>query len=276
MPNLRVTLLFLVFLYSCSQSDYFADATGTVVSAICEDGSPPPCNPPPPPPSCHSCCPTCPPQTVCPLPPPPCPTCPPVPFCPPPPLTCPGPGCPATGNLPVSRTLTLGPNDPIPTSLINEIQDNIIGHKRAPYDVPFRPILHLVNPSGAVTTVSEPGGLVQQYVYKVPPGTLIQFDIPFQAGDTFIGFRIELYGDGIVDMGFSVSYGATPTDGWRNIRPVLEVSNVPPAWVTYPIAPFSRLTTSTEKLTVALSVNSAASPTSALYIRQAIATFQRF
>lgn len=83
-------------------------------------------NPPPPPPTCNSCCPTCPtcpPPTVCPPPPPPRP-----------PLKACGTMGGSLGNLPVTRTVALTPGDPVPSNVINELQDRDIA-SNGPRDI---------------------------------------------------------------------------------------------------------------------------------------------
>lgn len=141
------------------------------------------------------------------------------------------------------------------------------------YEIPFRPILNFIASFSHVSTVPEPSGLVQQYVYQVGAGSLLQFDVPFKVGEIFTGFRLELYGDGAVDMAFSVDYAASPTSQLRNLQPALTMFDVPAGWNTYAVAPFSRVTTATDKLIVALA-STPGSTSGTVYIRQAIATFQ--
>lgn len=212
---------------------------GVTDVARCTDGDD--CGPPPPPPTCDSCCPNCPPPPFCQPQPPPCPTCPrppPPPFCPPQPLSCPGPGCPALGNLPVSRTLTLTPSDPIPSSLINEIQDNIIGGKRSQFIRVIQPSFDVENTANFEWEVKTINGHLKTVYTSANSGAGVMY-IPFDDGDRIIGVQFDGRGDGIVDISAQASWsGPLTTNPGANMLvigalSVTESSNIPLAAQLY-------------------------------------------
>lgn len=101
------------------------------------------------------------------------------------------------GNLPTSRTLTLVPGDPIPSALLNEVQDNIIGHKRPVFKRTFLPkfVIPGTNPyAGSLFGSGQLG-------WSSAAGAVnTSFDIPFEDGDRLINLRYWAAGDGTVDL----------------------------------------------------------------------------
>jgi hypothetical protein len=115
------------------------------------------------------------------------------------------------GNLPSSRTITLTPSDPVPSSLLNELQDQTIGHKRRTWtrSVP-------INFAGGLASAwqlanKSAGGFFKPMIRSTSSfagGTLF---IPFEDGDRITGVSTETIGDGTVDSTWFVfwSPGAT-------------------------------------------------------------------
>jgi hypothetical protein len=110
-------------------------------------------------------------------------------------------GC--MGNLPTSRTVTINPGDPIPGTIINELQDMVVGGRRPSYTVkiPFRSLVQ-TSSTGALTVVDNPSGGTQpfQVVKFISPGSLgCRIALPFTIGDTLTAFSMDVYGNGVVD-----------------------------------------------------------------------------
>ncbi len=190
------------------------------------------------------------------------------------PESCPGPACPPTGSLPVSRTVTLGPCDPIPTSLINEIQDNIIGHKRPSFRRSFLPQFKVITGGSFVAAPNPTHPL--QYLYQVSTARSLasgQFDVQFEEGDTFTGLTIEAYGDGHSNFGLELDVATSRTSS-SFMQGGGPAAAPPPGWITIALTPpVSRLMAATDTITGILTVSG--SPTGNFYIGQIVASFQR-
>ena len=82
------------------------------------------------------------------------------------------------GNLPFSRTANLVPGDAIPSALLNEIQDQIIGGKFTNTPV-FVPASSFVVVSGSPTlldgvwSLAAAGNTIWEFPIRLPPGTSI-------------------------------------------------------------------------------------------------------
>jgi hypothetical protein len=97
-------------------------------------------------------------------------------------------------NLPYSRTITLGPDDPIPSALLNELQDQAIGNKKPI----MRRSIPLKNLDLAV-------GQLQWHAdgYATFTGSstgTVKIHVPFEVGDRVLGLECMLYGNGSVDV----------------------------------------------------------------------------
>lgn len=144
-------------------------------------------------------------------------------------------GC--MGNLPNSRTITINTGDPIPPGLINEIQDNLVGDKRAQYRDPQflacwatagTAAALAVNPKGTIITNKYP-------VWQLPAGagpTVYTARIHFQPGAKIVGFEIELFGDASADITFDVNYSAGIGNNTASSVLNQVVNNTPADWVT--------------------------------------------
>lgn len=93
-------------------------------------------------------------------------------------------GC--MGNLPVSRSLTLSPSDPIPSALLNEIQDAVIGAKH--------PTAAIVVPASSFCLVSGTATLADGVWTMTSNTPVLEAGIGIPGGDTVVailGFYIR-------------------------------------------------------------------------------------
>lgn len=110
-------------------------------------------------------------------------------------------GC-SMGNLPFSRTITIAPGDPIPPSIINELQDVSIAGARSTYVMkyPMR-MLGAPSSSGKLTVAINPAGALTDVVKFISVGSDNErVTVPFVVGDSVISGKISVYGDGAVDI----------------------------------------------------------------------------
>lgn len=98
------------------------------------------------------------------------------------------------GNLPTSRTITLNPSDPFPSSLGNELQDMILGHKAPLYwkQVELRPINNSGSWGGALVAI----GGVTRLAWNANAVSDTRFNVMLEEGDTLSGFRLFVAGNG--------------------------------------------------------------------------------
>lgn len=111
-------------------------------------------------------------------------------------------GC-LMGSLPTSRTITLIPGDPIPSAVINELQDQFVGDKRAIFRRQFFPTCWK-STGTAPTLVANPGSYGTP-VWLIPTGQTVTTRIPYEIGERLLGtspngMDIELFGDGTIDI----------------------------------------------------------------------------
>lgn len=92
-------------------------------------------------------------------------------------------GC--MGNLPNSRTVTVNTGDPVPPALLNELQDMIVGRKRAPWKRP----VGVICMGGPFTA-----GAVAGSFSSTGAGDGV-FLIPSDVGDRILGLDIAVAGD---------------------------------------------------------------------------------
>lgn len=95
------------------------------------------------------------------------------------------------GNLPNSRTITLNPGDPVPSSLLNEIQDNIVGGKFGTVTVPFSPYAFRPGISTAAWQIEH--GIVHYYQNTVVGEGFA--DINFPVGTMITRLRASIRDD---------------------------------------------------------------------------------
>jgi len=110
-------------------------------------------------------------------------------------------GC-SMGNLPFSRTITINPGDPIPGSIINELQDNAIGGRLPSYTMKYPMRIFAANATNArITIATNPvGGLWDVVKFASVGSDNERFLVPFAVGDTVTSGKISVYGDGAVDI----------------------------------------------------------------------------
>lgn len=97
--------------------------------------------------------------------------------------------------LPTSRDVTLTPADPVPSALLNKLQDQVVGAKRPSFTRTFWP--HLLSCSNGFEEVlygTRPDILTR--AEGVEPLTVAYFTIPFESGDRITGFAIETLAEG--------------------------------------------------------------------------------
>lgn len=120
-------------------------------------------------------------------------------------------GC--MGNLPTARTITINTGDPIPPSLINELQDNIAGAKHPGLKERYFPSQFPCTGSPA-TCIQNPAGSTNfAPVWKLPTENVCNAAVPFTVGSRISGFSFDIRGDGVVDVTATVSYYPTIGSG---------------------------------------------------------------
>jgi hypothetical protein len=113
-------------------------------------------------------------------------------------------GCNNMGLLPDDVTLTLGPTDPIPGSLITEIQEMFPnGGKRSDFARGWTPPCWSFT-GVAPTVVNNPSGPGPDIpVWKIPANQDVWARIPYEVGDRIVGANtipFEIYGDGTITI----------------------------------------------------------------------------
>jgi len=148
-------------------------------------------------------------------------------------------GC-GMGNLPDSRTATLTPSDPLPSALIDEIQDQIIGHKRKVWDRRFTPVpvFQSGGANGFVGAVNPAAG--GPSILKNSASSDSQFNAgPWEAGDRVIGGSIEMFGTGgAPDTSFSLLLYTSAADTAPVTLGTFGLSSVSAAWQTITLTSF--------------------------------------
>lgn len=134
------------------------------------------------------------------------------------------------GSLPNARTVTLNPSDDVPSALLNEMQDCVVGSKRQQFVRTFWPVIQL-DSTGLVTDSTL--GVVARRATGV--GNIV-FDIPAEQGDRLTSVALEIFGDAASDSNFNVYYGVGmsqhgPAAG-ATLLGNLQVLNHPAAWTT--------------------------------------------
>ncbi len=140
------------------------------------------------------------------------------------------------GSLPDARTITIAPGDPIPGSIINEIQDVIVAGSRSAYS-PKYPAACLAGASvGKFSVVSNPV-LGRGYVVKFTStgGDNDRLAVPFVVGNSMSSGKLSVYGDGAVDVTALLTVVAQ--DGTFVIDVASgTLNNAPASWSTISIA----------------------------------------
>lgn len=142
-------------------------------------------------------------------------------------------GC-VMGNLPKSRTNTVDDSDPVPSALLDELQDQFVGDTRTDFYRSGLPFCW-VSTAGAPTIVQNPAGIFQP-VWHIPSGALVEASIPFfDGGDTINNAYLDLYGNGAVDVVVNIQYSSDliPTSNTVITTGAININNVPAAWTRY-------------------------------------------
>lgn len=113
------------------------------------------------------------------------------------------------GNLPSSRTETFTPDSPVLSDVLNEIQDNIIAHNRVPWIRRFTPQL-IFGSGGGFVGVVNPAGANKPHVLGNSSTSVSYFAIPFEQDDEFVGFVLDVFGNGN-NLGADVLHYASVT-----------------------------------------------------------------
>lgn len=113
------------------------------------------------------------------------------------------------GNLPGSRTITINPGDPIPGSIIGELQDQIIGAKRKAWSRPRGPGFTLQGSWAAPSLVTDSLGKTLVASVSTAGGVTGYIEIPFDEGDRIIGLSLQVCGNGAANSVFDVWLGTT-------------------------------------------------------------------
>lgn len=111
------------------------------------------------------------------------------------------------GNLPNSRTITINTGDPIPPSIINELEDNLISHSRKQWKRTFWPVL--ITDTATIGSPVDSGSNVPPLYYLAGGTGFTHFAIPADNGDTFVGLEMQVFGNGVGDLVVSIYYGAS-------------------------------------------------------------------
>jgi len=132
-------------------------------------------------------------------------------------------------SLPTSRDVTLTPASKLPSSVINKLQDCVIGRKRPPWTRRFYPRAISVSPANW-TPIANPSGAGRAPTAQLTDEATTIFEIPFEDGDRIIGIDYDAYGlsscTGIVK--YASTMGAAPAtlgswsdpdrvDGWGTV-----------------------------------------------------------
>lgn len=139
------------------------------------------------------------------------------------------------GNLPTARTITLANGDPIPSNLLNEIQDQFVGDKRALFR-PARFVSGWTSTGGAPTLILNPqaGGLPVP-VWNLPTTATFRTLLGFDAGDVFSDIQFDIFGDGVADWNLNLVYATDLTAAPAASATIASggVNNSPASWTRY-------------------------------------------
>lgn len=110
------------------------------------------------------------------------------------------------GNLPGSRTENCVAGAPVNHNLINEIQDNIIAHNRAPFTRSFWPkILHVASGTWVLGDIG--AATFAPYIKSTGAASQVLLEIPCEEGDRITGLSAEVFGNGVANAMFILYYG---------------------------------------------------------------------
>lgn len=127
------------------------------------------------------------------------------------------------GNLPTARTENCIAGASVSHNLINEIQDNIIGHKRPTFVRTFYP--KFTNASGFAAGVNPVNATFPLSYNSAGAVANAQFDIEFEDGDRLTNLLYQAAGNGTTDLTFggifyAATMGVAPTQltSWTDVN----------------------------------------------------------
>lgn len=172
------------------------------------------------------------------------------------------------GNLPTSRTITLANGDPVPSNLLNEIQDQFVGHKRPAWKRSVWPNIS----SGAANVIeaANPAGGALPPVRKFTAAGSVYLEIPYDDGDTVTSLSFQGYGDGAVDVTVDMSYSSGYGVSQLTLSTQLVITNAAASWTAYSLANFIPTLLSSGPLSIVIGTNAAN-----FYFGRMLPTFSR-
>lgn len=153
-------------------------------------------------------------------------------------------------NLPISRDVTLGPADPIPSAVVNDIQDQIVGAKRSAWFRPRGPLFTGVGTAGAwdrPKQVTDSLGKTMLASTSIGSGEFGYIELPFDDGDRIIGLTLQGSGNGVTDVTFTL-VAFTPSGGISNLGSPTIDNNRTNTWGTFTVSVNPTILTSTQVL----------------------------
>lgn len=156
------------------------------------------------------------------------------------------------GLLPAARTTTLVNGDPISPDLINEIEDMIVGNKRATYGRTFYPRFVIVGSWSAVAVIVTAGGFAHPGFTSTAGSVLSVVEIPYIVGERITSLDLKVCGNGAADLSADVAYASTylATDVSISIPTLIVDSNRTAAWATFSIPVTPTILTAGSSLTL--------------------------
>lgn len=139
-------------------------------------------------------------------------------------------------NLPTSRDYTLNPGDPVPSLLLNTLQDMIIGDKRAQYTKRITP--RWIDP-GPFVAADNPANISEGHIaWKSTATGTAKMALEFEAADSLIGVSWDAYGTGSPSCDAEVDYKATMAGARTALYAGTDTARSA-AWGTFNLTPFT-------------------------------------
>lgn len=129
--------------------------------------------------------------------------------------------------LPTARDITLAPGDPIPSALLNKLQDCIIGKKHPLITRWYPPLSRTANDVNMTFTNGD-------YHANANAASINYVSAPLFVGDTFGSLKARVKGTG--GAGNVVARLTRWRDGVQAVIATLTIVNPPAAWATYSFA----------------------------------------
>jgi len=155
--------------------------------------------------------------------------------------------------LPISRDETHTSASKVSSSLLDKLQDGIIGHKRPQWTRGWLPAI-LCN-LGTFAEFDSDGNVPPIYRQSTGSG-VIHFGVPFEDGDRITGFGFAIYGDGVVDSTLDLFYSASQGAAYTSLGH-WSVTNHPAAWTMNALVVAPQILVAGATLTVKFSPSAA-------------------